>query len=542
MGLSGARPSFGDLVVWFLYGNPLGLAPEWGALWVLVLVLSVDDATRLTRRSGQALLVLRGGRLGLWADLCVITVLLACAGCMLPIFVGDLILVALGGAPTLELHCIFEATLGSVSSGASALDVAVLLALVLVGAMSLCLFEQALSLCVGRTLALVATVALLLGSAYLPTLPLPGSWLMASRLDLFGASTTVTSVWPCGLGLCSFVAIGVLAVLIGGRIFRHAGRGNSLGRVRGGRGLRLPQVSVHRPNALAYCAHAGFDLFVVALAASVTVAVCQCVLFASRVALYVSARACPGFADFAAYVFLGSSQPDPLSATVGVARYVTIPFGWLATVLVPLAWTYLFARRTSQLDQPTVLCSGRRRMWTCRCLVTAVASLALVVAELLVCVIAAAVAGGDMSCECSSWFADVAGLARETLPDSCEGLPFFLASYSCMGLAICLGQLCLSELFGAMTGLVVSVVEMAGSVFLMSPALLGNYLMSARSAVFVVAMQTEVQGGTLQAGLNSLLGVLVAVLLAGISLLAGMWRAGTRELSGGLKHGLSGVA
>ena len=103
-----------------------------------------------------------------------------------------------------------------------------------------------------------------------------------------------------------------------------------------------------------------------------------------------------------------------------------------------------------------------------------------------------------------------------------------------MTLALSLAQLAIAELAGGMAGLIAVAVILAGSVFLMTPLLPGNYLMCARSTVFVVPWRVEVQGGLLQAGLDPTAGIAVAFLLGLAACLAGAYRARSRELLGGV--------
>lgn len=527
------RPSAGDVIVWLFMGNPLGLAPEWGALWCLVLVLSIGDVRGLVDGVGTRQVVACGDRGTFWRGLCLATAICALVACLLAVFFVALFAVLAGGALTLAPVCIATASLGAISAAVGPGDVMSLLALLALGAVSFSLLELALSLRLGRPATLAVCVALLLGSAYLPLLPLPGSWLMASRLEAFASATTVTAAWPLVPGACLLACVGILAAVLGGRAF--AGLEFGLRRAEGsvplGRFLR--KVTSRRPSPLRYCAAAGARPLVPVLALTAMVTAAQCVALLTRVSLYAPADSRAGLADFLAFALLGSPQPDPLSEAVSVARLVSIPFGWLVLVLLPQAWTHLFCRAMDRREVPTVLSGSRLGMWLTRCVVTALACLLVFLAELATCLLAAAVTGGALAGGCSPWLADVAGLPRETLPAACEGLSVFLAGFALVSLGLSLAQLAIAELVGGVAGLIAAVIALAGSVFLMTPLLPGNYLMCARSTVFVVPWRVEVQAGLLQAGLDPAAGIVVALLLGLAACLAGANRARSRELLGG---------
>lgn len=527
------RPSAGDAIVWLFMGNPLGLAPEWGALWCLVLAISVDDVRGLVDGVGVRHVVACGKRGSFWRDLCLAVAIRAAFACALLAAFGAALAIALGGPAGLSPVCISTASLGAVSPAVAAENVAALLALVLLGAVCLSLLELSLSLFLGRPLALVACVALVLGSAFLPLLPLPGSWLMASRLEAFASSTTVTAAWPVAPGVCELVGIGALGIVLGGGAFG----GLELGVRRSGKGERpaLPRgrMAARCRLPLRYCVAVGARPLVPALVLAAGVTGMQCVALLTRTSLYAPSGAQPGLGDFLAFAFLGSSQPDPLSATVSAARSVSIQFGWLALVLLLPAWTHLFCRAMHRREVPTVLSGGRLGVWAARCVTATAAGTLVFLAKLLTCLVATVATGGPLSVECSLWFADVAGLARETLPETCAGLPAFLAGFACMSLVLMLVQLAVAEVADDVASLVAVVALLAGSAFLMSPVLLGNFLMCARSTVFVVPWQVEVQGGLLQAGLSPLAGIAVALLLGLAACLVGGASARSRELFGG---------
>ena len=138
-----------------------------------------------------------------------------------------------------------------------------------------------------------------------------------------------------------------------------------------------------------------------------------------------------------------------------------------------------------------------------------------------------------MKPECSTWLADVCGLVRETLPAKRIGLPLFIVNCVCVQASLALFQQTLGEFVGSAGGLLAVVAILSGSVFLMSPALLGNYLMCARSTVFVVPWQVEVQQGALQAGLSPVVGITGSLIVCLASSVAGCRRAASFDYLGG---------
>ncbi len=531
-GIGPERPSAGDAVLWLFMGNALGFAPEWGAVWCLVLAAGIEDARVLTG-GGPACryAVASGDRATFWRSLCMTVVLTSAL--IVATLVGTMAVfaVALGGQPSLAPTCIDAISLGDIAGGATAFDVGAFIALLAVGAVAFSLLGTAVSLLAGRPAALGLCIAVLLGSAFLPTAPLPGSWLMATRADCFAGSTTVTTAWPFALGLCELGLIGLLSFVLGAWAFDRAEFGvtklrSSRGRLRVGRAKRILAP-------LRFCAFVAAQPLCAAVLLAALLAAAQCVDLLGRVALYAPAGSCAGFADCLAYVFLGSRQPDPLGSAVSVSRFTAVPFGWLVLVLLPQAWVFLFAVSMRHREAPEVLCGSRPAMWSCRCLVVAGGVGLIWLAQIAVCLVAAVLAGGAMSCSVSAWFADVAGLSRETLPAQIEGLPAFAATYAMMCVGLALAQLTIAEFSGALPALVALATYLAGTVFLMSPVLLGNYLMAARSTVFVVPWQVEVQEGMLQAGLSPTAGIIAAVVLGIASYLLGLWWAKTMEFYGG---------
>lgn len=532
-GIGPERPSAGDAVLWLFMGNALGFSPEWGAVWCLVLVAGAVDVRSLAGSGpGACYVVASGGRGAFWRSLCLVTGLTSAL--VIAVLAGSIaaLAISLGGAPSLAPACIDAISLGDVSGAATAGDVGVLLGLLLAGAASFSLACLAISLRAGRSAALGACVVVLLGSAFLPMVPLPGSWLMVTRLDCFTAGTTVTTAWPPVAGLCELAVIGGVSYVLGAWAFKGVEFGIASpktsrvrARSRGAKSAVLP---------LRYCASVGVRPFCVATLLAALVVTAQCADLAGRVALYAPPGARPGFADFLAYALLGSRQPDPLGVTVSAARIITVPFGWLVLALLPQAWTFLFSMSLVRREAPEVLCGSRSAMWFSRCLVVFGGVVLIFLAEAAACLLATVLTGGAFGATPSSWFADVAGLSRETLPAQIVGVADFVLSYGLLCVALALIQLALAEFVGALPALFVLAAYLVGSIFLMRPVLLANFMMAARSTAFVVPWQVEVQEGLLQAGVSPIVGIVVAVLLGAVSCLLGLWRATAMEFYGGI--------
>lgn len=531
-GIGPERPSAGDAVLWLFMGNAVGFAPEWGAVWCLVLAAGIEDA-RVLASGGPACryVVATGDRAIFWRSLCMVVALTSVLVVAVLMGAMTVFAVVLGGRLSLLPACIDAISLGDVMSGATTLDVAGFMALLLAGSAAFSLLGTALSLRVGRPASLGVCIAVLLGSAFLPMAPLPGSCLMTTRIDCFAGSTTVTTAWPFAIGLCELGLIGLLSFVLGGRAFDRAEF--CVAEPRSSRVRSRACRGRHVLAPLRYCALVGLQPLCAAVLLGALVTAAQCVDLLGRVALYAPAGSCPGFADFLAYAFLGSRQPDPLGAAATATRFITVPFGWLVPVLIPQAWTFLFAVFMRCREAPEVLCGSRSAMWPCRCLATAGGVGLICLVQIAVCLLAVVVAGDAVNGSVSAWFADVAGLSRETLPAQVEGLSAFVVAYVVMCVGLALAQLAIAEFAGALPGLVALAAYLAGAVFLMSPVLLGNYLMAARSTVFVVPWQVEVQEGLLQAGLSPATGVVMGVILGAVSCLLGLWRAKTMEFYGG---------
>ena len=210
--LAASDVSVGDAVLWLFLGHPMSLSPEWAAPWALVLVVSLVDV----RGQRATLFVQAGSRARAWWASCVAaagSALVSCATLVLGMVVWML---ALGGAPTLAPSSIRELSFWLLTAEGSASDVALFALVLLVGAAFLSLAQLAAGLAVGPVVAFLMVMALVLGSAFAPLLPLPGSWLMAARVMPFAAGASgVSAAWPARMGLVVFACGSAACVLVG---------------------------------------------------------------------------------------------------------------------------------------------------------------------------------------------------------------------------------------------------------------------------------------------------------------------------------------
>ena len=526
-------PSAGDTIMWAFMGNPIGLSVEWGGLWCLLAVAGCPDVRGLMARMGQRLLVARGSRSGLWRDVCAACVVRALVTCASLAALSALLAVLLGGGASLALECASAASLGVLSEGLTASDVGLLLGLVCAGSVGLAVLGCALSVRCGRPLALVGVLALLLGSAFAPLLPLPGSWLMVSRLAGFAQASTVSAVWPPAAGFAVFAVIGILSFALGAWRFSRLEPGLLSAPVPWGGKKEGRRAAGARPSTLVMQARLGMRFLVPVAVLALAVCAMQCAGLVTRVRLYGPEGALPSLADFCAFALMGTSQPEPFSLTVSASRFVSIPFGWLVLVMLPQTFVCLLGMGAGRLRVALVLGGSRRHAWASRCVVAIVGTLLVVAVELLACLLAAVLAGGGLRLECSEWLADVSGLSRETLPTTFTGLPAFLACCACVQAALALLQMALGEYAGPVNGFLAVVVLLAASVFVMSPALLGNFLMCARSSVFVVPWRVEVQQGALRAGLDPAWGMVASAVAGALLYAAGHRQSVRRDYLGG---------
>lgn len=532
-GIGPERPSAGDAVLWLFMGNALGFSPEWGAVWCLVLVAGAVDVRSLAGGGpGACYVVASGGRGAFWRSLCLVAGLTSAL--VIVVLAGSIaaLAISLGGAPSLAPACIDAISLGDVSGAATAGDVGVLLGLLLAGAASFSLACLAISLRAGRSAALGACVVVLLGSAFLPMAPLPGSWLMVTRLDCFTAGTTVTTAWPPVAGLCELAAIGGVSYVLGAWAFKGVEFGIA--------SPKTSRVRVRSRGGKECCAP------VTLLCLCERAPVLRRYAF-GRIGRHRAVRrscgeggpVCP--AGSSAWIRRFSSV-----RVVGVtAAGPTWSNGERGTHNHGPLWLACVGSASSGLDVSLfgVFGSTRSARGPLRKSIGHVVlsllggvgrGLLIFLAEAAACLLATVLTGGAFGATPSSWFADVAGLSRETLPAQIVGVADFALSYGLLCVALALIQLALAEFVGALPALFVLAAYLVGSIFLMRPVLLANFMMAARSTAFVVPWQVEVQEGLLQAGVSPIVGIVVAVLLGALSCFLGLWRATAMEFYGGI--------
>lgn len=237
--------------------------------------------------------------------------------------------------------------------------------------------------------------------------------------------------------------------------------------------------------------------------------------------------------DCLAFVVMGSSQPSPAPSTVSLPISLRVPYAWLVLVLTPSA---LVAQAGGE-DVGGLVASGERMAhWAGRCASCLFECVLYWLVVLGCCAAFSALVGLDSSLAPSSWLPDAAGLSRETLPGPPYEAVSPFASACAMSCALMLAQLALSESIGVRMGFSLVAAVVAGSVFSMTPVLLGNFMMAARSTVFVVPYQVESDGGLLRAGLSPGMGVVVACVLAVVSVVVGAAVAARKEYLGSVQR------
>lgn len=208
--------SIGDALLWTLMGHPVYLSVTWLAPWVAVLVSALVDI----RKAPSALCVLGESRMRCWGACCLAATGRALLLCFVLFASLAILMLLIGGRPSIEPSAIGGLSLGLVSEGSSSADVIALLLLMLLGAVACALLELVASLFVSPLLALLGSVALLVAAAYAPALPLPGSWLMASRVIAFAPTgSSLGRPWPMVGGFVLFAGISVACVCVGRRAF-----------------------------------------------------------------------------------------------------------------------------------------------------------------------------------------------------------------------------------------------------------------------------------------------------------------------------------
>ena len=240
----------------------------------------------------------------------------------------------------------------------------------------------------------------------------------------------------------------------------------------------------------------------------------------------------PTLADYAAFVMAGIPQPTPSSGVVEVRHTLQIPFGWLTLVLLPAVWVLLVAGARGG-DAALVACGDRTSYWFGKCAVALLGCAAIWLCVATPCALFALSGHASLGLVASDALPDIAGFAHETMALP----PYDMAALVCEALlvscAISLAQLLLSLAVDARLSFVVVAAQFAGSLFVMTPLIPGNLMSAARSSVFVVPYQVEVQRGLTQAGIDPSLGIAIAGALGVASIVCGALLAHHAILFGG---------
>lgn len=280
-----------------------------------------------------------------------------------------------------------------------------------------------------------------------------------------------------------------------------------------------------------------------ACAVGALVALGLCFELEIRVALYAkdpiggaSMQGGPTLGDFLAFLLAGVKQPDPIADVVAAVRTLRIPFGWLALVLVPAVATAMLGTEESLSIQPLVESRSRWAHWLGGCLALLVGCAAYWLLVVGACMVATLAVGGELAPVASNWLPDVAGFARETTTYPPYGMGLFVATAVLTSCSLAQVQHLLAEMFGRRAAFLALAAYLAASVFAMHPAFLGNFLMAARSAVFVVGHQVEVGQGFLQAGLEPVWAMVVSgALLVASPIVGGLVARYKDYLGGGIR-------
>ncbi|WP_130810875.1 hypothetical protein [Olsenella sp. Marseille-P4559] len=207
--------SVGDAVLWLLMGHQSLPAAGWASVWCTVSVMALIDIQG-TGEFDQGI-VAAGSRCGAW-------VAYACSAALLAVLTYTFMIVAClmwsvlaGLAPTLSPESIQDISLGLVAPGCTMGNVLSYLGLGLLGAAFLGLLELAVGLWAGGAASFGLAVAMLAVSALAPTVPLPGSFLMACRVAPLGTGLSPDGgpAFPSELGLAVLIVPSVVMVLVG---------------------------------------------------------------------------------------------------------------------------------------------------------------------------------------------------------------------------------------------------------------------------------------------------------------------------------------
>ena len=163
------------------------------------------------------------------------------------------------------------------------------------------------------------------------------------------------------------------------------------------------------------------------------------------------------------------------------------PAAWALAVLVGLCLTLGYPVRSAggMGILTTVACGSRGRWWLAKCTWTLIALALYGLVAVSVAVLAAVVSGGTPGFTIHEELPTILGFRpSQTAPGPYDPLPFF-AALALVGVGLALVQLALAMAFAAPVAFGCNVAALFLSAFYCSPWLVGNYLMAARSSVFM---------------------------------------------------------
>jgi len=216
VGMGMGSVSVGDGLLWLMQGNPISLTFEWVMPWFLVILAASRPGREMTRGYGLGVCVQIGSRAKYW-------LMVALASCLrgvkvlAALYVGmSVAVLVMGGTPGLGAASSATLTSGFFANAIPAGGVMAFVGLTAAGTVALALWQLVCTLVVGYLPAIALSVVLLAASAWASLVPLPGSWLMAYRVEpLVVAQTTFTHAYPLLAGVAVFVGLSLLLLGLG---------------------------------------------------------------------------------------------------------------------------------------------------------------------------------------------------------------------------------------------------------------------------------------------------------------------------------------
>lgn len=183
-----------------------------------------------------------------------------------------------------------------------------------------------------------------------------------------------------------------------------------------------------------------------------------------------------------------------------------IPALWLLVFLLFSYFTLSYPYRDLQNIGQTVMVSSESRVmwWLSKCLWVCVSVICFYIVAGLSTLLFVLLAGGDTSLTVSQIMPSILDFGR-MVKDGPWDFGILLIEYPIMTIAICLFQLLLSLLIKPLPSYIFTISMLFLSAYFKTPFLLGNYLMSARSSVYVTD------------GVSPEIGIVVALTIAALS-------------------------